>query len=611
MPATSGSPTQIATSQPTKAALSNTPADQFQSGDLGYVQEELTAGNCPLYALVSTGGPAVDGLLVLSVYQNTSARWVSLSALVDALTLTVANLAALAALNGLEYPSGQVVNVQTLRSAGYFTLDKNSTATPDGILVVAALNSGGNWVRQQNIGRSWLYQVQWYVDPAAGNDENTGATNVTALRTVAELSRRLQLLIQGTAYTIDLLGNIPSTDRMNWTPTFVGPAPAVTVFSQRGTITFRGVQTVSRAGTLTAATQTTTSAQASATDGATVWTADIGKLLVMTGGAQAGETCWIAADLGAGTARVSSWVTSAGTAVGVVPALSTYNIVNLTTWACEMTFLAPNDGCLVTFQDIEVVPPANAAFYLIFGGASFRPIRSKFNPSANISGPFGSTSSYVIRSSCFTSSNGTAASPRSMQLSGTTNPAFIISAGCLVLNYEIEVLTGAQYRPADTLHQGTRVQLANSGSGAVIAGYASFSGNCGFFDWDRNAAALGRDAAISVEGNGFVGISGFVFGTTAAASTYGVRVEAGGQMLVASQTSTGPLAAITVAGSAAAIRFDDPGIGAAVGTAIPPLTGGAVTPAASALTSWANWAAAPFNSYVMSYRTGARIYING
>ena len=71
------------------------------------------------------------------------------------------------------------------------------------------------------------------------------------------------------------------------------------------------------------------------------------------------------------------------------------------------------------------------------------------------------------------------------------------------------------------------------------------------------------------------------------------------------------LAAITVAGSAAAIRFDDPGIGAAVGTAIPPLTGGAVTPAASALTSWANWAAAPFNSYVMSYRTGARIYING
>ena len=68
MPATSGSPTQIATSQPTKAALSNTPADQFQSGDLGYVQEELVAGRCPLFSLVQSGGPTVDGTLVLVGY---------------------------------------------------------------------------------------------------------------------------------------------------------------------------------------------------------------------------------------------------------------------------------------------------------------------------------------------------------------------------------------------------------------------------------------------------------------------------------------------------------------------------------------------------------------
>lgn len=150
---------------------------------------------------------------------------------------------------------------------------------------------------------------------------------------------------------------------MNWTPTFVGPAPAVAVFNQRGTILFRGVQTVSRAGTLTAATQTTTSAQASAADGATVWTADIGKLLVMTGGAQVGETCWIAADLGAGTARVSSWATAAGTAVGVAPALSTYNIVDLTTWACECTIMAPHESCAISFQDLDITPPAASGFF--------------------------------------------------------------------------------------------------------------------------------------------------------------------------------------------------------------------------------------------------------
>jgi len=526
--------------------------------------------------------------------------------------LLVASISALSASDAGHLEEGAQGWVGSQRSTWSLVKNARAGTAADGQNIVAATGAGANafWVRQTSMEHYWAYQLGWFIDPAAGDDENNGATSGTALRTVAELTRRLSIVLQGTNYSFDLLGNIPSTDRMNWTPIFVGPAPGgATIFSQRGTLLFRGVQTVSRSGTLTNATQTTTSAQASAADGATVWTADIGKLLVMTGGAQIGETCWIAADLGAGTARVSSWVTSAGTAVGVVPALSTYNIVNLTTWACEGTFQAPNDSCIVTFQDIEVLPPANAAFYLIFGGAVLRPIRTKYTPAAGISLP-GTSSSTLARACCFSSAANTAATPLSIQiLSGGS--VFTVTSGSLVLNAQVEALGNPYATFTDTLFQGSRVQVANSGTGSAQGGTVLFSGNCGFFDWDRNAAALGRDAAISVEGRGFVGIIGFVFGTTAQANTYGVRVEAGGQMMITSQTSAGPVAAITVAGATAAIRFDDPGVGAAVGTAIPPLVAGAVTPAVQPLTTWANFNAAPFNSYVMSYRNGARIYING
>jgi len=70
------------------------------------------------------------------------------------------------------------------------------------------------------------------------------------------------------------------------------------------------------------------------------------------------------------------------------------------------------------------------------------------------------------------------------------------------------------------------------------------------------------------------------------------------------------LASIAVAGAAAAIRFDDPGIGAAVGTAIPPFVPGAVVPALQPLTTWANWTGAPFSGNASSYR-GTRIIGTG
>ena len=191
MPATSGSPTQIATSQPTKVALSNTPADQFQSGDLGYVQEELTAARCPLFALVQSGGPAVDGLLVLSVYQNASARWVSLTLAASGM-IEVANAAALATIPTSTLPLGVLAWIDTYRT--WARLDSTTNA---GALVadeVFAADVGTRrWVRVETPVRSWATQTAWEVNTTTGNNENSGAPGFPLL-SLQEYFRRVPVV---------------------------------------------------------------------------------------------------------------------------------------------------------------------------------------------------------------------------------------------------------------------------------------------------------------------------------------------------------------------------------------------------------------------------------
>ena len=191
MPATSGSPTQIATSQPTKAALSNTPADQFQSGDLGYVQEELTAARCPLFALVQSGGPAVDGLLVLSVYQNATARWVSLTLAASGM-IEVANAAALATIPTATLPLGVLAWIDTYRT--WARLD--STANAGALIadeVFAADVATRRWVRVETPLRSWATQTVWEVNTTTGNNENSGAAGFPLL-TLQEYFRRVPVV---------------------------------------------------------------------------------------------------------------------------------------------------------------------------------------------------------------------------------------------------------------------------------------------------------------------------------------------------------------------------------------------------------------------------------
>src|SRR5262249_44147543 len=101
---------------------------------------------------------------------------------------------------------GTDANVATLEAE--FSLDKTSTAAPDGITIVPALN-GGNWLRVEEFNKKWSLQINWFVNSLAGNDENNGSSPQTAVKTAAEVCRRLHQMQAGRNYIVQLLTDVP------------------------------------------------------------------------------------------------------------------------------------------------------------------------------------------------------------------------------------------------------------------------------------------------------------------------------------------------------------------------------------------------------------------
>jgi hypothetical protein len=92
---------------------------------------------------------------------------------------------------GLPDP-GQQAFVQS--NGSVWTLTTDTIGVPDGITIVAATGGGPNaqWVRENVSAYEPLYLVQpdWFVNPATGNDEASGAVIGSALKTKAEVFRR-------------------------------------------------------------------------------------------------------------------------------------------------------------------------------------------------------------------------------------------------------------------------------------------------------------------------------------------------------------------------------------------------------------------------------------
>jgi hypothetical protein len=124
---------------------------------------------------------------------------------------TAANIAALPGVDpGGTFPTSSLAFVTTVRS--YWTLYRASAAAADGITIVAAIG-GGNWLRLDVPHSSWQQQASWFQDPAAGNDENSGLTSMTALKTQEELIRRLGLTHTGRVRLLPLSGGVDQGPR--------------------------------------------------------------------------------------------------------------------------------------------------------------------------------------------------------------------------------------------------------------------------------------------------------------------------------------------------------------------------------------------------------------
>lgn len=625
MPATSGSPTQIATSQPTKAALSNTPSDQFQGGDLAYVQEEFVAGRCALYALVPTTGPAVNGVTVLSVYQNANARWVALSLVAPSGMLVVPNIAALQALDSAGYQSGQMVNVQTLRSAGYFVLDKDSTATPDNITVVDALNATGNWLRQENEALSWTYQTTWYVDPAAGNDEGTGATPATALRTVAELARRLTCVFQNSIYTANLLGDIPNTDSFVDRRRLVTGATTATTYGS--SIVFQGQRTVVESITTAAGTTQTDPTTAAATAQAEVvrtagtWTAaSVGRLVVDA----SGNTAWVLTQKDAAvTARVTDWITS-GDAWAAAP------VVGDTATVCSVTkFRAP---VVVGGNSIGATPTGSAA--VIFRDVEFDDVGNNVRPIVNQGATI-----FMSRVMVSNSNGGTA-----MRLLAAGSAGFAQMTGVMIHNVDgtnsiQQFVSGHASAPGLALlwtfgNGGRRIRMTLSTSSTSLAGICMQAGwvdcaaSTAFFggplhtisgtssgQWygcygDYGTIATAQVAAVQVSAGGRVRVEGSLYGTqvgtAAPGGVSGVASQNGGliwlpkNMLKAGAGPTTVLCFNLVPAGAGTEFFLD-GLASTVGS-ITAADGGLVLPISIVCTTWAQYIGAVPNGWARNMR---------
>jgi hypothetical protein len=199
--------------------------------------------------------------------------------------------------------NGEMVWVRSV--ASMFSYQLNSGLTPDGVNVVASAFGPGLWIRQTGSSDSaFLQQDTWFINPVTGNDQNTGLTSATALKTWAELRRRLAGGPIQVACNIVIAGNLPGTD------------PMIVDFGSEALLVIQGLLTValsSHIGTFTARSPAT-NALGLLHDGAQVWAPFVNPAdrIFMTGGVATGSQALVISDQGGGTARVSTFVDVSG-----------------------------------------------------------------------------------------------------------------------------------------------------------------------------------------------------------------------------------------------------------------------------------------------------------
>ena len=271
-----------------------------------------------LWCLDDNSAAAVDNLTVVATSDGVG-RWIYFGfAATPAANISVNTEALLSAVNVVALLDGALAWVgnpaggvgQSQDSTWQIVTQQAGVPALSAHEVIASPTAGRVWVRRANsYNPRWAQQSAWFIDPAAGDDQNTGLTNVTALATWAEFARRMPYVIRD--LTITILTSLGANDPISWTPIVRWDK---TINAAIPTVTINGTATSSAPagganGVINTATQTVGNVPPTYTDtaGAGV-TFAVDTLIRITA---TGVYAIVEKDQGGGTARVSPWYTTA------------------------------------------------------------------------------------------------------------------------------------------------------------------------------------------------------------------------------------------------------------------------------------------------------------
>lgn len=545
--------------------------------------------------------------------------------------IQVANLAALAALNTIALGDESTALVATLDSP--FVLEKTSTLAADGITIVNDAQSvggtlPGRWLRRLQHVPRWTKQLVWYVDPVnATSDENNGATSGTALKSLAEVARRLRV-VDLTDYEINLLSADPASDTFDTSFAFSGTTGVSASGGNQGTISIIGQRTTVQTGTVAGVGSSTFGTDPTAGGGGQQaqlnagfsWASQIGNIVTITSGALAGYEAVVLKDLGSNTARLSNWwnpnlPVATNAPAGIVGApfnngtfaaagnTSTGSPQNGDTIAVVVNTAMGGAyryaGNPIRFQVyVKNVLLSSSAILTIEGGDQ-RFVGCQILCALNAGQARGASINAFARFfGCMIQAGGSGVNAGRV----TCFDERARFQGCAFINTSVSGFNTGRIEFYNTVFQTGQAD----GAIKVGRGYASFvgdtaelNGQCAVFGAGfapGGSFGLGifdcTSVAVGVYRDGQMAIDNYLYGS---GNLVGLQVAEAGHVHYRDSVS-GPVGTFLVIAGTTQLSFDG------AGTAIPPLVGGSAVPAASALATFANLVGSPFNGYAVSYR---------
>lgn len=461
----------------------------------------------------------------------------------------------------------QALNVSTLEDSQlfyvtgrrrYFRWDASSTAAAlsGEVVVPTSAPAAGRFISVDwTTSIENALQAAWTIDPVNGSDDAAAGP----LATFQEYARRVPVLF--ISQTVTIAATLPDSDNLVYEPQVHWMQSLSATYP---TLTITGTRSLG-ANNATVSSSDETGNAAPLIDIGIALTP--GTIIQATSGAVNGSTAVVLAVIAGTQFRTSPWNTAAFARSAPPSVADTVAVVTLPT--INNIGITANTVGTLTFSNLNI---KNIRSMGSATGSAFFDICT-FGLAQAISPPAGTA--WIFRgSACSTS--------------GIMQAA---SAGCGLQFRQAGII-----RPTDTISCAglSRAEFTNTvvQSGNIDIGTPGFVGAGLSTLFISSLGIFGVNAGINLLARRSAGgsIEGTLYGPNPGGASVGTAVREGGNLKVKSTVTP------TLTGATELI-FEG------AGTAIPALAAGGAVPAASALATWANWTAGPFNRDVMSYKS--------